>query len=149
VLYYPSHDAIAKQLILRAPELDNADRNAYTRITEETRGGSLIVFSDPIWPKIRSLIVTVVGLTKAEVDEYLDFLYETIGLSIEVCDWEGRLWSGVITNPEEPVVQDGKERFTISFILEGSTFEDEMPEANNDGSALSISDQADFVLETP
>jgi hypothetical protein len=148
-LYYPSHDAIARQLIFRAPELDNRDRNAYTRVAQETRGGSLIIYADPIWPKIRSLVVTITGLIKTEVDDFQDFIYATIGQQIEVCDWEGRLWSGVIINPDEPVAQDSKEKWTISFTLEGEVFEDEQPAGNNDGFALNMSDEATYVLESP
>lgn len=149
VLYYPSHDAIARQLIFRAPELDNRDRNAYTRISQETRGGSLIVYADPIWPSIRSMVVTITGLLKSEVDAYQEFIYATIGQQIEICDWEGRLWAGVIINPDEPVVQDSKEKWTISFTFEGETFEDALPEGNNEGFALNITDEATYVLESP
>lgn len=141
-LYYPSHAAIARQLILRAPELDNRDRNAYTRVSRETRGGSLIVYADPAWPSIRTMVVSVIGLTAAEAEEYMEFIEATLGLQIEILDWEGRLWQGIITNPENPVVQDGKERFTIAFEFEGSTFEVEQPETLNDGFNLGLSDEA-------
>jgi len=148
-LYYPSHDAVSRELIFRAPELDNRDRNAYTRVSQETRGGSLIVYADPIWPKIRSMVVTITGLLKAEVDAYQEFTYATVGQQIEICDWEGRLWAGVIMNPDEPVVQDSKEKWTISFTFEGEAFEDDLPEGNNEGFALNITDEATYVLDSP
>lgn len=148
-LYYPSRDAIASQLILRAPELDNRDRNAYTRVTRETRGGSLIVFADPLWPHIRTMVVTVVGLTSTEVDDYLAFMTTSLGRQIEILDWEGRLWKGIITNPNNAVTQDGKDRFTVSFDFEGEMYEEELPETLNDGFALALSDSADFELIQP
>lgn len=142
VLYYPSHSVIAKQLVLRAPELDNRDRNAYTRVSRETRGGSLIVYADPAWPSLRTLVVSVVGLTALEAEAYMEFIEATLGKQIEIRDWEGRLWQGIIINPENPVVQDGKERFTIAFDFEGEAFEEELPETLNDGFNLGLTDEA-------
>ena len=38
---------------LRSPELGNKDRLQFNRISRETRGGTLIVFADPMWPKVQ------------------------------------------------------------------------------------------------
>lgn len=148
VLYYPSHYAIARQLTLRAPEFQDRDRNAYTRVTRETRGGSLIVYSDPQWPKLRSLAVTVTGLTATEADDYLTFMYATLGKKIEIRDWEGRLWEGVIVNPENPVTQDGPGcKYTISFELEGLQYETSNPteEIDLSGFVLDLEQTVDVV----
>lgn len=145
ILYYPSAAAISRQIILRAPEFGNRDQNAYTRVSRETRGGNLIVYSDPDWPSIRTLACTITGLKSDEVEEYLEFLYATLGRVIELSDWEGRLWSGVMTNPEEPITQDGKDRYTISFQLEGQMYDSEIPTDETDGFYLSLTDSATVV----
>lgn len=145
-LYYPSAAAIARQLVIRAPEFGNRDQNSYTRVSRETRGGKLVVYADPDWPELRTLACTVTGLKAAEVEEYLTFMYATLGKTIEICDWEGRLWTGVLVNPEEPITQDGKERFTISFQLEGRMYETALPETENDGFQLNITDSATAVI---
>lgn len=149
VLYYPSIDAIARQVTLRAPEFQDRDRNSYTRVTRETRGGSLIVYADPEWPSLRNIAVTVQGLTSTEADEYIAFMYATLGKKIQVRDWEGGLWEGVIINPENPVTQDGPGcKYTISFELEGLKFETDnwTEEADMDGFVLHLEDEATAVI---
>ena len=118
-LYQPYLGVPLKKVILRKPEMDNRDRNAYERISEETRGGDLIVYADPDWPKIRTLAVTVVGLTEIKVDELQDFMLDTVGEEIGLTDWEGRLWKGYIINPNEPATQDNRDRWTITFEFQG------------------------------
>lgn len=152
VLYYPSIDAIARQLTLRAPEFQDRDRNSYTRVTRETRGGSLVVYADPEWPSLRNVAVTVQGLTANEADDYLTFMYATLGKKIQVRDWEGGLWEGVIINPENPVTQDGPGcKYTISFELEGLKFETDnwTEEADLEGFVLNLEDEATVVKVTP
>ena len=39
---------------LRAPNLGNKDRLSFNRVLRETRGGTLVVFADPIWPKVQT-----------------------------------------------------------------------------------------------
>jgi hypothetical protein len=127
------------QVYLRAPEMDNRDRNAYTRVNTETRGGKLVVYSDPTWPKIRTLAVTVVGLTEAQVNELQTFMNSTIGQEIGLTDWEGRLWKGFITNPNEAATQDGPKKWTVTFEFEGEMVDAELPgEDDGRGSVLNM-----------
>lgn len=152
VLYYPSIDAIARQVTLRAPEFQDRDRNSYTRVTRETRGGSLVVYADPEWPSLRNVAVTVQGLTANEADDYIAFMYATLGKKIQVRDWEGGLWEGVIINPENPVTQDGPGcKYTISFELEGLKFETDnwTEEAELEGFVLNLEDEATVEKVTP
>jgi hypothetical protein len=136
-LYRPYLGVATEEVTLRKPEMDNRDRNAYTRISEETRGGKLIVYADPDWPKVRTLAVTVVGLTETKVDELQTFMQATVGEEIGITDWEGRLWKGFITNPNEPATQDGKAMWTISFEFQGEILDVEQP-GNEDGNGMAI-----------
>lgn len=133
----------ATEVVLRAPELDNRDRNAYTRISNETRGGKLIVYSDPIWPKVRTLAVTITGLKETEIDTLQTFLQDTLGQLIGLEDWEGNEWQGFITQPDEVATQDGKERWTVSFEFEGEMLEDREEDS---GMYLNLSDSAEYTV---
>lgn len=136
-LYQPYLGVPTKKVTLRNPELDNRDRNAYTRVNRETRGGKIVVYADPIWPQVRTLVVTIVGLTETEVDDMQTFMLATVGQEIGITDWEGRLWKGFITNPNDPATQDGRAKWTVSFEFEGEMLEVEQP-GNDDGQGMAM-----------
>ncbi len=118
-LRYPATGGATDTVTLRAPSFGNKDRLSFNRITRETRGGTLVVYADPIWPKIQTLALSISGLTAAEKDELLAFMEDTLGLEIGLTDWEGRYWTGVIVAPDQPAVQDDRETFTATFEFEG------------------------------
>ena len=104
---------------LRSPEFGNKDRLQFNRISRETRGGTLIVFADPRWPRVETQVLTVIGLSFAEAQAFLSFVQAYLGLEVGFVDWEGRYWTGIITNTTDPVVQDGRGAlYTISFEFE-------------------------------
>jgi hypothetical protein len=120
-LQYPATGSVTDELILRAPNLGNVDRIAATRINRETRGGTLIVYADPIWPKVETLVLSFSGLTESEAQDLLTFMEEHIGEDIKLIDWENRLWAGVLSNIQDPIVQDGRGcQYTASFEFEGT-----------------------------
>jgi len=119
-LQYPAIGPITDQLILRAPNLGNLDRLAMTRINRETRGGTLIIYADPSWPKVETLLLSFSGLSQQEGQSLLTFMETYLGQEIRLIDWEDRLWKGVIVNPSDPVVPDGPGcKYTASFEFEG------------------------------
>jgi hypothetical protein len=85
----------------------------------ETRGGTLVVFADPIWPKIQSLVLNFSDLRSDQAQRLLAFLDAHLGEEVGVYDWEHRYWTGVIMTPADPVVQDGRDSFSASFEFEG------------------------------
>jgi hypothetical protein len=118
-LFYPAEGVVTDSVTMRAPNLGNKDRLSFNRILRETRGGTLIVFADPIWPKIQTLVLTFSGLRNAQTRQLLAFLDAHLGGEIGLLDWEGRTWKGIITTPTDPVVQDGKDSYTASMEFEG------------------------------
>lgn len=148
LLLYPALGEATDIVELRAPNLDNRERQTFTRINRETRGGRLVVFSDPTWPSVNSLVLSFTGLTKTEVEDVQDFMVGHIGKEVGLIDWEGHLWRGLITTPDERAIQEGKNgpcgggRFTISFEFEGTLVEDETPS----GSAMTISDSVVYTV---
>jgi len=118
-LVYPASGPVTDSVTLRSPNFGNKDRLGFNRVLRETRGGTLVVFADPVWPKIQTLVLNFSGLRHDQAEQLLAFLDAHLGEEVGVYDWEHRYWTGVITTPNEPVVQDGRDRFSASFEFEG------------------------------
>jgi hypothetical protein len=118
-LVYPSTGAVTDAVSLSTPNLGNLDRLSFNRIQRETRGGTLIVYSDPNWPKIQTLVLSFSGLLNVEAQALLTFMDDYLGQEIGMIDWEHRYWRGVIISPDEPIVEDRFDSFTASFSFEG------------------------------
>jgi hypothetical protein len=106
-------------LVLRNPEFGNQTTLNYSRIFGETRGGTLIVFSDPIWPKIKTLSMQINALSEAQVQDLLDFFGDSLGQEIGLLDWENRQWRGIILTPDAEVTDNGECNKTVSIQFEG------------------------------
>lgn len=144
-LIYPARGGILDSVILRAPEIDSKDTQAFNRINRETRGGYLVVFSDPQWPKTNTVSCTFTGLTKVEIDTLQSFILNYIGEEIQIVDWEGGLWIGVVLKPNTPATCDGKNKWSIGFEFEGNRLDNYNP-----GLSLVFSDAAiNVVLRRP
>lgn len=104
---------------MRSPEMDDRDRTGFNRVNRETRGGELNIFADPIWPKINTLLVTIIALKQSKIIELQSFMLATLGQQIILRDWKGRAWIGVITTPGDIATEDEREAWTVSFEFEG------------------------------
>jgi len=118
-LVYPATGTVIDSVTLRAPNFGNKDRLSFNRVLRETRGGTLIVFADPMWPRIQTQVLNFSGLRSDQARQLLTFLEAHLGEEVGVYDWEHRYWVGVITMPNDPVVQDGRDSFSASFEFEG------------------------------
>jgi len=118
-LVYPATGTVTDSVSLRAPNLGNKDRLAFNRIQRETRGGTLIVFADPIWPKVQTLVLQFSGLFRVEAQALLDFMEAHPGQEVGLIDWEHRYWKGVITSPAEPIIEDRFDSYSASFEFQG------------------------------
>ncbi len=118
-LLYPATGTPTDTLVLRKPEFGNKDRLQFNRISRETRGGTLVVYADPMWPKTQNLVLTFSALKPTQAKALTTFLANHLGQQIGLWDWEGRHWTGIVTNPNDPVVQDSKYSYTGSLEFEG------------------------------
>jgi hypothetical protein len=118
-LFFPATGTVTDSVTLRAPNLGNKDRLSFNRVVRETRGGTLIVFADPIWPKLETLVLSFSGLSSTQSQQLLAFLETHLGEEIGLLDWEGRCWQGVIMTPTNPVVQDARDSYSASLEFEG------------------------------
>jgi len=150
---------------LRSPEMDDRDRSGFNRVNRETRGGELNVFSDPAWPNINTLLVTITALKQTKIEELQEFLLTTLGQQIKLQDWKGRSWAGVITTPGDVATEDERNAWTMSFEFEGEPYEGQaiddriafdqyvLPvgpvEREGDPGALSLDQYVSVTLESP
>ncbi len=118
-LVYPSTGPVSDSVALKTPNLGNKDRLGFQRVIREARGGTLIVYADPIWPKTETLVLTFSGLLKVEAYELLAFIDDHLGLEVGLIDWEHRFWRGVIVKPDEPIIEDKFDSFTVNFEFQG------------------------------
>ena len=103
---------------LRGPDFDNTNRLSFQRINRESRGGTLIVYADKIWPKVQHLVFQFSGLQEDEAQNFLTFCKTTLGKAIGLIDWENREWRGVIISPQDPIVRDHRSGLTASVEIE-------------------------------
>ena len=61
------------EVTLRAPDFGNKDRLGFNRVLRETRGGTLVVFADPQWPKTQTLALNFSGLSRTRPSLSLPF----------------------------------------------------------------------------
>lgn len=118
-LCYPPAGPFTDTLTLRNPRFGNRDRVQLNRISRETRGGTLIVFADSIWPKIQTQIYQFEALSWDQANGLFEFIDNHLGLEIGLLDHEGRYWRGIVVTAEEPVTHDGKRGYAVGFEFEG------------------------------
>lgn len=111
--------APTRTVTLRNPNFHNRDRLGFNRINRESRGGTLVVFADPSWPKTQTLQIEVSGLTRQQVADLMDFFAASLGQEIGLLDHENRQWRGVILNPDTPFADLGCSDRMVSFEFEG------------------------------
>lgn len=119
-LISPATGTILDQLLLPSPNFGNNYSLTVTRVNTESRGGTLLVFTDPeCWPITETLQLSISNM-KSEVGKaLLTWFEEHLGEEIRLIDYEGRAWVGVITTPDDPIVEDSRNRWTGSFEFEG------------------------------
>jgi len=141
MLSYPVTGGNSDTVTLRAPNFGNIDRASMDRVNRETRGGNLVIFADPDWPKIQHVSVTFSGLTQAEVIDLQQFIADYLGEEVRITDWEGREWSAVITTPNDPATNDGQDNWNVGFEFEGVLLDGYQP-----GESTAIQDQVAYIL---
>lgn len=109
----------SNSISLRNPELGDRDRLSFQRINRETRGGTLIVYANPEWPRSQQLVLEIRGLSETKSQDLLTFIQNSLGQNIELRDWEGREWGGLITSIQEPIIRNSECNNAITIEFEG------------------------------
>lgn len=118
-LRYPA-TSFTSEVVLRSPNLGNKDRISLQRINRVSRGGRLFIYADPIWPKVETMALTFSALCREDAVALQDFMQLSLGDEIALFDWEDREWRGVITEVQDPIVEDRRNSYSASFIFEGT-----------------------------
>ncbi|MHA1950974.1 MAG: hypothetical protein ACW987_14005 [Candidatus Thorarchaeota archaeon] len=119
-LVYPPFDKgeTVDTLDLRAPDFGNRERLEATRIQRESVGGTLNIFADLMWPKVHTLQMQFSALSEIQAHGLLAFTERWVGQEIGIYDYEQRIWKGIITNPQEAVIQDGRCNYSATLEIE-------------------------------
>lgn len=118
-LRYPA-DAPTLTVVLLNPEFGNTDTLSFNRINRESRGGTLLIFADPTWPKHERMRIQIDNMKLATKNELRIFLESSIGREILLDDWENRTWRGIIVNPQADITQIDRSGFSITLEFEGA-----------------------------
>lgn len=106
-------------ILLRNPAWGDREELNFSRINRTTRGGTRIQFSEPTWPKYTRFTLDIPSLSQTQVDELKAFLLASLGKEVQLSDWTGRYFLGVITNPDTVISQTGRKRWEYTIIFEG------------------------------
>ena len=106
-------------LTLRNPEFGDSRNLEIARINRKTRGGDLVVFRDPMWPKTEVLRFAFDYLTETKAYALDHFLKVSLGQEITLVDYEGRSWTGIIRAPQGSIKQQGRCQYQADFEFEG------------------------------
>lgn len=104
----------------RSMNLDDIDRIQSDRINRESRGGTLLVFADSLWPQTETLLYSVSGIKRPVAHDLLDFLSDNLGTPVTLTTHEGHQWTGLVINPDAAVVEDRRGSFTVQLEFEGT-----------------------------
>jgi hypothetical protein len=123
---YPADTGLSFRLVgdgswsVRAPTFGNKDVFSPQRIVSESRGGTLVITAQPEWPEVEVLKMNFSVLKKQEGLDLQDFLSVNLGKVITLTDWEGRAWTGVVTDTNTPLSELGTDNFSMGFEFEGT-----------------------------
>jgi len=120
-LQYPATGTVTDELILRNPNFGNKDRITPNRVNNQSRGGDLIIYADPLWgDPVEALLYSFSVLTAVEAAALATWFDTYLGQEIRLIDQENRLWRGFMTQVTDPIVHDRRKSYTASFEFEGS-----------------------------
>ena len=102
----------------KSPNFGNRERLSFNRIQRESRGGTLSIYADPKWPKAQTFVMQFSCLTRAKANSIQDFIESTLGKKVIFRDWEGQIWEGIITTPDNPISEDKRDRCSVDFEFE-------------------------------
>lgn len=105
---------------LRNPDFGDKESVEVRRVSRKTRGGDIILYRDPAWPKYVTYEWKWSFLFERDLQNLLHFMRQSLGQVISVTDYEGRVMSAIITTPAGEVSQEGVEdyRASLSFQMD-------------------------------
>jgi hypothetical protein len=109
----------SETLELRNPEFNNSDELQIVRALNRTRNGEVLTYRDSNWPKSQIKSFSVVNLKRSEALALLAFQYDCLGQEVVYTDMENRSWVGAIINPQESIVANRPDSYSVNFQFRG------------------------------
>lgn len=106
-------------ITLDNPLIGDIDNLIYTRTDAKSRTGNLIILSEPYWPKLRQLELQFTWIHPDTAKTLVTFIENTAGLQLTFVDWYGKIWYGLIINPDAELIQQ-LHGFSVTYTFEGS-----------------------------
>lgn len=107
LLEYP-YAAPTLTLELRTPEFNDIGLLEFSRVQKRSRGNTLILYRDPIWPKSKTFNFSIRALTQVSRDEIIAFCRASIGQWVKFTDWRSQEHKVIILNPSNSITQEGR-----------------------------------------
>lgn len=129
---------------LPSPLLSNREELNKTRIQRKTRAGDLKTFSDNSWPKSIIFRFKFQDLTDVQKLDLFTLVGASLAQLVQLTDHEGRVWTGIISNPNGEYTQIFREcghtaEFDFQVITYSSAFQE-------DSSGLLLEDSEPILL---
>jgi hypothetical protein len=118
ILTYPYVSPIFT-LELRNPQFDDTEQLEYRRINRKTRGNTLKVYRDNIWPSAERLIYSFDNLKEIDRTNLLRFMQDSIGQEIGLLDYESRQWQGILITPNSTIEREDRPGWDATIQFEG------------------------------
>lgn len=107
----------ATTLELRNPEFGDRVEIAPRRVFNRSRNGTVNIAQLSHWSKKRELEFTIRCLTESEKDAIISFYQESLGKEVTYTDPYSRSWTGILIQPDNPVIEEGYCNFVATFRL--------------------------------
>ena len=104
---------------LRNPNFDNVEQFEFRRINRRTRGGTLDLYRDESWPKVKRLIMAFTWLSVEQRQQLFNFLQRSLGTEIGLLDFESRQWRGLLLTPSAAIAEPKRNGHSFSLEFEG------------------------------
>lgn len=86
-------------IVLPRPDLGDSDSLEHTRVNRRNRGNELQLFRESYWPKTEILKMKFSNMTVQEKDSLVAFMKVTTALPVQMTDYDGNLWNGIVIEP--------------------------------------------------
>lgn len=110
----------ASSIVLRNPNFGNSESLDVDRALNRSRGGTPNIYRDPNWPESTTINIQIAVMKESEAKELLDFLLDCLGQLITYTDYENRVWEGIVTNPNEAIIENRPDIWSANIELIGN-----------------------------
>ncbi len=105
-------------ITLPSPDFGDSESFEYTRVNKKSRGGDLIIFRDPNWPKTRVYKKHWPYLSQELRSKFLLFLRNHLGKQLTMVDHEGNTKTVVVRTPDAEFSEPARTLHSVELEFE-------------------------------